>query len=119
MNKFNAIDHISELNTFKNSLSTFDKDTLSECFRICGIPSNPMFIQEMINSQIVVRISVGIYQFKSDKPIHYSTLQTIYNKYADRVRRYNKTDTKIQNCINYLKENGYTVIKGRTICQNN
>lgn len=115
MKVFNAKEHIQGLNLLKQKFSTFDSATIRAGFKFYGIPSGMMFWQEIINSKIVTRIGTDLYQFTSQNPIHYSILETVYNKYTTKVNRYNKKDTEIQRAINLLKESGYIIIKGKIL----
>lgn len=124
--KFIAAEHIKDLNVLRKSIaeSQFTSDTLREGLRKCGIPCSSLFFSELAASSIIKRVSKKYYQFSNPTtPILHTHLQVIYERYQTKVNKYatksrNRKriskvvlDTRIQDAIQLLKENGFEVFR--------
>lgn len=136
LQKFDAKAKIASLNKIRVLLQNqvFAKESFRNLLLREGLPSNKMFVQEVINSKLIKRVSPNCYMFNTDKPILYLVLENIYNKYKANLDRYKNNSkpkifvtsestpkevtsnkeipfNKIESAIKLLKEYGYLIYK--------
>lgn len=126
MKPFKAKEHIKMLNmlktqTLEQSLLLTDRD-FKDSLKECGIPSNNLFWIEFKRSGLIQEVGVNVFQWNDPNlPIHFRTLQNIYEKYRTRINKYQSTYKEkkilgtvfkredIKKAINLLKENGFEI----------
>lgn len=114
-----------EFNIFREFIGNKDflEGTLKKGLKNSNLPSNAIFLKELYNSGIIIKISSESVRFADPfKPIYYATLEEIYKTYNKRTNSYYKAwiqkkkrkelqeKEEIQKAIQLLKDNGYLVI---------
>ena len=129
---------IKKLNEIKNvylMTGAFKKESFVNSLKEIGIKMAPSVFKEMLNQEILVKLSKNQYFFKDDKPIYIGTLEQIIkivrkNKAAEAKKYYYKakndnkaefdnvefaeiidSDSEIRRAIALLKQNGYKIYK--------
>lgn len=119
---FTAKDHIIELNEFKRGLESMSEEILKNGLKECNLPTNSIFIMELRNFGVIVKIDKNCYCWGNNEPIHFKTLRDVYLNYQNKIIKYSKTrreklkeeDRKekenILKAINFLKSKGYIIL---------
>lgn len=127
---------IKKLNEIKNvylMTGAFKKEDFVNTLKEIGIKMAPSVFREMLNQEILVKLSKNQYFFKDDKPIYIGTLEQIIktvrkNKAAEAKKYYKKAhcnvesnniefaeivsnESEIRRAIALLKQNGYKIYK--------
>lgn len=128
--RFNVKLSSQEFNIFREFIGNedFSENTLKKGLKNSGLPSNAIFLKELYNSGIIIKINSGIVRFSNpSKPIYYATLEEVYKTYNKRTNSYYKNwiqkkkriefenREKIQQAIKLLNDNGYIVIDKRFV----
>lgn len=122
--RFKAIEHIKALNFLKKEcfeIPSVSEAVFREGLKKCGIPSNPVFVSELKKSGMITEIEENIITWVDKKPVHYRTLQKVYNEYQKRMISYStryrekqreekrEEEEQVLKCINFLKSKGFEV----------
>ena len=117
---FDVKEHIAALNVIRVGGGDFSRDELRKRFRLAGIPSNLLFWTVFSHSHLVEKVEGKRFRFIA-KPIHYQEFAKVYDVYRERCNVYSKRSSRkkkignlesnIQDAIQLLKDNGYTILK--------
>lgn len=127
---FDPKECISALNTVKQGLQwkncPFDKETILNSMKHCGLPTNNNFWKVFRESGILQEVGKGKFMFASKEPIYIGVLEDIKRKYQELTRHYcnngkkpvqeekelpeNDPKAMTQFAIDLLKEQGYKIL---------
>jgi hypothetical protein len=118
--QFDVKGHIAALNIIRVGEGDYSRDTLRKRFRLAGIPSNLLFWTVFSHSHLIEKIAKDKFRF-IERPIHYQEFAKVYDVYRERCNVYSKRSSRrkkignlesnIQDAIQLLKTNGYTILK--------
>lgn len=122
---------IGPLNNAKQALQwknvPFDKETLLNNLKACGLPTNNIFWSALRKSNILQEVSKGKYMFTSKEPIFVGALEEVKKSYQGIIKKHNNKQSKkkvedtleipendpkamTQFAIDLLKEQGYKIL---------
>ena len=98
----------------------YTQEEMIELLKRYGIPCSVSYFGEYVKHNIIIRSARGVYQFTTD-PVYKGVVETTLNsirKYKlDNIKKLSgkaakeEEAKKVRECIDYLKELGYLVLK--------
>lgn len=123
--KFNAMEHIEDLNVIRSIFTLaqvpFTAEEFRDRLREKNIPSSTVFVNEMKNAGIIVNTEEGLLAFATKQPIHYKVLETVYSNYTERLKQYQRAyrsrkeaenmleSQEVEKAVQFLKEKGFEI----------
>ena len=112
---------INILRTKQESIKKdYTQEEMIELLKRYGIPCSVSYFGEYVKHNIIIRSARGVYQFTTD-PVYKGVVETALNsirKYKlDNIKKLSgkaakeEEAKKVRECIDYLKELGYLVLK--------
>ena len=112
---------INILRTKQESIKKdYTQEEMIELLKRYGIPCSVSYFGEYVKHNIIIRSARGVYQFTTDpvyKGVVESALNSIRKYKLDNIKKLSgkaakeEEAKKIKECIDYLKELGYLVLK--------
>ena len=113
-------ERINQLRLIQNVGETFKLDELMSLFKEANLPCSISYFNTFIKYGIVIRTSRGIYTLPSE-PIYVGVIKTALsdirsyklnaNKKSINKQAEEELNEKIEQAINFLKSNGFLVLK--------